>query len=168
MKKLEEITKKLFEIFEIYIPMVAFLVMFVCFLVVIAYRYIFHASIKEIYEISVISFLWSCIIAASYGSRSEEHVSFTIIYNKLSEKKKLAYRLIGNIFIVATFLILCPYAYESISFMAVKKSSVLGIHFNIIFAPFIFFVFLTLIHHITLLIKDIKQSKAILKGKDEI
>ena len=168
MKKIGIFINKFFNVIEIYIPMLAFIVMFLSFIIVIAYRYIFYASIKEIYELSIIMFLWSSIIAASYGSRSEEHVIFTILYNKVSERIKLIFRLCGNLLIIITFLILIPYAYESVSFMAIKKSSVLGISFSIIYCPFVLFVIFTPIHHIVLFFRDIRQSKAIWKGKNEI
>jgi TRAP-type C4-dicarboxylate transport system permease small subunit len=165
MRKSKKIIEKIFDVLEIYLPMVAFIILFVLFIVMIFYRYIFYAQIKWIYELSVVAFIWSSILAASYGSRTGKHVVFAIVYDALSEKKQLFFRIIGNTFIVVTFFILLPYAYNSVSFLKIKKSPIVKLPFSFIFFPFVIFVSLTLIHHIYLLVKDVALTVKLLKGK---
>ena len=168
MKKVNAICNKIFDIFEIFLPIVTFIILFISFVILIAYRYIFHASVVWLFELNIIAFVWCSIFAASYGSRTGEHVSFTIIYDKLSEKAKLILRLISNLLVFIIFFILLPNAYNAISFLQVRKSMIIHIPFNIICAPFIIYIILTLIHHAVLFVKDIKLSIILLKGKVKV
>jgi TRAP-type C4-dicarboxylate transport system permease small subunit len=165
MKIIKNVVGKLFDIVEIYVPMAAFVCVFVTYIVIILYRYIFYASIDWINELNVLAFVWSAVFAASYGGRSGKHVMFTIIYDKISKKAQLAFRLIGNIFIIAIFIILLPYTCESVSYIAIKKTPIMKLPFSLVFLPFLSFVVLTIIHYAVFLIKDIKLSIALCKGE---
>lgn len=169
MKSLNGITEKIFDVIEIYIPMAAFIVVFVTYIIVIIYRYVFYGSILWINELSTVAYIWAAILAASYGSRTDTHVVFSIVYDTLSEKAKLICRLIGNLFVFVTFCILFPRAYDFIIFMGIRKSpSIKILSFSVVYFPFLVFVALTIMHHAVLLIKDIKLSIAVWKGKAEI
>ncbi len=164
---LKKVYNKTADFFELYIPGVFFIIMFIFYIVMIAYRYIFYKQISSIFELSVILFLWICVLSASYGGRSKKHIMFAILYDKVSEKIKLIFRLIGNLVIIITFIILIPFTYESNCFYAIKKSSMLKIPFNVIYFPFILFLISTLIHYFILFIKDIKLIKNLWKGQQK-
>lgn len=164
VRKLKTIALVIFDFIEIYFPMVSFVVVFVSFTVMIVYRYVFFASIQWMNEISIFAYSWCCILAASYGSRSGKHVVFSIVYDELSERKKLICRLSGNLFVLITFCLLLPYAYDFITFMAIKKSPVLKLPFSAAYSPFLAFVVLTLIHHAVLVVKDIRLAQKMWKG----
>ena len=168
MKIIRSMTNKIFDIFEIYLPTISFFVLFISFIILIAYRYIFHASMDWLFELNIIVFVWTSILAASYGSRTGDHVAFGIVYDKLSDIKKLIFRFIGNTFIIIIFIILLPNAYNTVNFMAMRKSPIMKIPFNYIYLPFMVFVVLTLTHHIIILVKDIKLVMKSLKGKAKI
>ena len=165
MKKLCIIANKLFDIFELYIPNAAFIVLIVSYIILISYRYIFYASMDWLYELNVVAFVWCSILAASYGSRSGKHVAFSIIYDKFSEKTQLILRLIGELLAVGLFFFLLPRAYNSIDFMAIRKTPIMAIPFNIVYFPFVIFVVLTLIHNVVLLSKDIKICIGMIKAR---
>ena len=164
MKGLKNAATKVFDFFEIYLSSVAFIIMFICFVLLVFYRYLFHDQLNEVFELSTIAFLWMSILAASQGGRTGEHVVFTIVYDKLSEKGKLVCRLIGDLFIIVTFSIIIPYAYDSISFLHGKRSRLTEIPYNIVFLPFIIFVVLTAIHYTIQLVKDIGLLTKLKKG----
>lgn len=168
MKNVKNIFEKIFDIIEIYLPMAAFICVFITFVIMILYRYIFYAAIGWINELNVIAFVWCGIFAASYGGRTEKHVMFPIVYDKLSEKAKLVFRFVGNIFILVIFIILIPYTVDSLSFIAIKKTSIMKIPFSIVFLPFLFFIVLTVIHYIVSIIKDIKLGLSLRKGKTRV
>ena len=168
MSKFRVVIKKVFDFIEIHFPAANFTVLFLCYVIMIAYRYIFYASLSWIYEISLIAFVWCCLFTASYGSRAGKHVAFTILYDKFPEKGKLIIRLIGNLFVFVMFVILLPYSFDYLSFAGERKSSIIGIPYNFIYFPFIVFVVLTLIHYIFMLVKDIRQINKLWKGRPEI
>ena len=128
----------IFDIIEIHLPSLLFFVLFVFYVLMIAYRYIFHKQFNDIFELSVVIFLWCSLLSASYGGRTGKHIMFTILYDQLSEGSKLAFRIISNLFIVVTFTFLVPYAYECLSFSACKSTSILKIPYTIVDLPIIF------------------------------
>ena len=91
-----------------------------------------------------------------YGSRSGEHVSFDILYDVVSDRKQILFRIVGDLFIFVTFIILLPHAFSSVQVMEMKKSSIMKIPYDLLYSPFLVFIILTLIHKGVALIKDFK------------
>lgn len=151
------------DICEVYLPSLIFIFMFLSYVVLIVYRYVFKASFDWLYELNIMSFMWCGIFAASYGSRTDTHVKFTILYDRLPEKMKLALDIVTNLAIVVTFSIIFPKAWKNLLFQGVRKSSILKIPYDLVFAPFISFMVLTVLHHLILLVKNILT----LAGKGE-
>lgn len=163
MKKFE----RLLDVLELYLPMVLFVVMFISYIVLIAYRYVFYAAIQWLNELSIITYSWSIIFASSYCERKGLNVSFSVVYDKLPERAQLIMRLIGNTFIAVTFAILLPYAYDFVNFMSIRKTPVMKVPFNIVYMPFVFFVVMTLLHLVVKIVKDVlklTRGKNVEKG----
>lgn len=154
MKKIDSVYQKMSDFFEIYLPCCAFVVLFISYVIMILYRYIFNAQVNEIYELSMIAFVWTVVLAASYHSRLDDHIMFTILYDKLPEGGRRVLRMVGNGIIVLFMVIILPHAVKSVSFLAIKRSSLMKIPFNVIYAPFIVYLILTAAHHFFLLLKD--------------
>ena len=166
--EMKKAVKIILNFIEIYLPTIAFLVVFVTYLIMIFYRYIFHAQLSQVYEINSIAFVWCSVFAATYGLRRDGHVVFGILYDKAKEKTKLAFRLIGNFSIFCLFITALPYVYNTIMFAGKRKSSVLGLPFSVIFFPFLIFVVLIIIGYAILLVKDFKLCIEKKKGKAKI
>ena len=166
MKTLKRAYELISDTLEVYLPCVSFVVVFATYVIMIVYRYIFSAQINWIYELSMIAFVWTVVLSASYCSRKNEHIVFTMLYDLMGEKGKLIFTILGDLFIVVIMSILFPKAVEAVSFLAIKKSPLLKIPFNIIYSPFIVFNFLTILHHLIELIKslgkllDVKKEDA--------
>ena len=147
MNLIKNLYKRALDFLEVFIPCVTFSVLFVTYVIMIIYRYLFHAQINWIYELSMIAFVWTVMLAASYASRKEDHIMFTMLYDRLSPKGQLICRILGDIIIVIFMLVLLPKPYAAIRFLAIKKTPLLKIPFNIVFAPFLAFNILTILHH---------------------
>ncbi len=143
------------DVLEVYLPALIFIFMFLSYVVLIVYRYVFRASFDWLYELNVMSFVWCGIFAASYGSRADSHVKFTILYDRMPEKVKLMMDIITNLAIIILFALIFPNAWKNLLFQGVRKSSILKIPYHIVFCPFISFMVLTILHHVILLSKNI-------------
>ena len=159
---------RIFDLIELYFPAIAFTTVFITYLIMIFYRYIFHAQLAFVYEFNAISFVWCITLAASYATRKDIHVKFEILYDKLNEKMKLFIRLTGNLLVLLLFVIMLPYVYKSVIFHGIKSSSIIGISFTIIYFPFVILTVLTIIHHIVYIVKDVKWGYKMLRGKDKV
>ena len=90
------------DVVEIYLPVAAFLIMFVTFILQVFFRYVIRQPLTWTQEIIVIGFIWTVIFGACYTMRSGSHVKFTLIYDRLTPKKAAVTRLLGNVIIIIT------------------------------------------------------------------
>lgn len=152
------------DIIEVYIPSGIFIFLFVTYAILIFYRYVLRSSIDWMYELNSFAFVWCGIFAASYGSRKLTHVQFTILYDRLSPGVQRVMRIVGNLLIVVLFVLVFPKAVSNLKFMAVRKSSILKLKFDKVYAPFLVYMAMTVIHHALHVVKDVID---IVKGRKE-
>ena len=150
---------KLIEIVEVYVPTVCFAILFMAFITQIFFRYVLNQPLTWTYEITVAAYTWVAILTASYARKTDENVVFGVVYDKVSPKVQIIFRIIGNIFIVTTYAILLYPAYKQIQFSAYRSTSVLKIPLNIVFFPFLIFLILIIFYSIIDIIKDLNKIK---------
>ena len=143
--------------FNISLPTIAFAVLFSVFIVQIVFRYFFNHPLTWTYEVTVVAYTWVALLAAGYARKVNEHVVFSVIYDKLNAKWQALFRILGNILITVTYIILYVPAYNSITFLSYKHTSVLKIPLNIVFFPFMVFLTFVIIYSIIDIITDIKK-----------
>jgi TRAP-type C4-dicarboxylate transport system permease small subunit len=141
---------------ELYIPVCAFFVMFLTFVVQIFARYLFNNPFTWAYEVTVIGFSWTVIFGACYAMRSRSHVVFTLIYDLLSPKKAAVTRFLGNIIILVTFALLLVPSMNYIKFMNFQSTAVFKVKLSWIFSPFVYFLFSIILYTIEEVIEDYK------------
>lgn len=127
------------DLFEIYIPVAAFSIMFIVFILQIFFRYFLNDPLTWPYEVTIFGFIWTTILGACYARRAREHVVFGIVYDKMKPRGQLVFRLLGNALICVGLIIAFGPTYNYIQFMAFQKSTVLKIPFDIAYSPYIVF-----------------------------
>ena len=142
MAVLKRMGSLILDVIEIYIPTLTFAIMFVVFIVQVFYRYFLNNPLTWPPEIISLTFIWTTVLGACYAQRLGDHVAFTIVYDRLSAKGQLFFRLIGNTFVASAFIIALQPTYEYVTFMSFKKSTVLKIPYSVIFFPFLIFLIL--------------------------
>ncbi len=152
-----KIGKFILDLFEIYIPSIAFSVMFVVFILQIFFRYFLNNPLTWPYEVTIFGFIWTAILGACYARRLGIHVVFGIIYDMLNSFWQLIFRLSANTLVFASFIIAFYPTYQYISFMSFQKSTVLRIPFSVAFAPYMVFTILILGHTTYDLVIDLKK-----------
>ena len=96
MNKKKSLWSWLLDILEIYIPAALFMILFICFLVGIFFRYVIKNPQSWSFELSTVAFLGSVILAGCLADRFGEHISFDMIYDRRTEKTKTIMRIISN------------------------------------------------------------------------
>lgn len=125
---------------ELYIPICAFLIMFVVFVIEIAARYVFNNPLPWAYEVTVMCYLWLVILGACFAYRDRSHVTFTLIYDKLGTKGKAVCALLGNVLMLIAFIAMFIPSVDFIMQMKIQVTSVFKIGLNIVYLPFIPFM----------------------------
>lgn len=157
MKKAYEVA---LDIIELYVPAVTFVTMFVIFILQILFRYALNSPLTWAYEATVLTFIWTTLLAACYMRRKFRHIMFTMFYERRSVRVQMAFRLIGNLLVLlacaASFLPTLDY----VRFISADKSPVLRIPFSIGFFPVLVFVALIGLHSLEDIIRDIRSAVA--------
>ena len=161
MKKCKKIIKKFLDVLEVWLPSATFFAVFIMYIMMIVYRYILNWKISELFEATQILYMMLAMTAASYAGRTGRHVVFPLVYNKVSAKMKNIFRLISSAVVVVLAGMMIAPSWESISFIAKKKTSILKVPFNIVYMPFLIFMVLSMIYYVIEFIKELR----ILMGK---
>jgi len=121
-----KIGKLFLDITEIYIPAIAFSLLFIAFLIQVFFRY-FLVPLTWPLEFTLMMFIWSTLFGACYAMRDDTHVRFTLIYDNAAPKVKFWMRIIGNLMLLISFIIAFIPTYNWVNFMSFKKSNVLKV-----------------------------------------
>lgn len=147
MKKCKTIILTLLDVLEVWIPSMIFLAVFVMYMMMIVFRYILNWKISVLFEMTQILYLMCAMLAASYGGRTDRHVVFPLVYNKVSKKCRNIFRLTADAVVVVLAGMMIGPSWEAISFIARKKTSILKVPFHIIYMPFLIFMVLSMIYY---------------------
>jgi len=139
-KNIKKIWRFLVDLIEIYLPVVSFFSMFLAFILQIFTRYILGSQVEWTYEVTVIGLMWVVAFGGCYASRLREHVSFTMLYDKMGVKGRALTEIISNIFLISAFVIMFFPVLEFIDFMKIKKTAVMKVPISVLYAPFVFFI----------------------------
>jgi len=124
--------------------------MFLAFLLQIAFRYALNLPIGWTHEISVILWIWLVLWGASFVIREREEIRFDIIYGAVGPGPRRGMCIITAVILIALYGISLPAVFDYVTFMKVEKTSYLKIRFDWLFSIYIVFVVATIIRYIWL------------------
>lgn len=113
--------------------------MFSCFIIQIALRYVFNYPVGWTEETSVIAWIWGVLWGAVFVLRERDEIRFDIFYSAASEKTRCVFTVITGICAIALFAIALPAVWSYVSFMRVEKSAYLGIRLDYVFSIYLLF-----------------------------
>ena len=130
----------LIDIPEKYVSSLAFLTLFVVFVVQIFFRYVLNRPLIWPYEVSIFAFIWTAVLGACFAKRHNVHVVFSLVYDRMNPMGQLIFRLLGNFLIFSAFAIAIYPTFDFIKFMRIDKSVALKIPFDVAFGPYLVFM----------------------------
>ena len=143
------------DIIEIYIPIMAFLCIFACFLLQIVSRY-FFTPLMWPEELALISFLWVSLLGCLYAKRSDSMVSFTMIYDIVGPRAQRWFRIFGNAFLAIIFAISFKPSLDYVLFMSYKTSGALQIPLSLAYSCYMVFLVDIVIRYVVDVVADIR------------
>ncbi|MDI6863864.1 MAG: TRAP transporter small permease, partial [Pseudothermotoga sp.] len=93
-----KVLKKIKDIFQIHVPAVCVLILFLSMFSQVVLRYVFRHPSPEAFEISSYSFVWSVLLGAALANRYKNHIKFDIIYNKFPRKAQIVTDVFFDVF----------------------------------------------------------------------
>lgn len=158
-RKLAAVGKILLDVLEIYIPVLMFLTLFVCFLLGIVFRYVFKNPQSWTFEISSICYLAVGVLSWGIAHRTDDNVVFDMLYNKLSPKSKCILRVVNNLLIAVVAALLIVPSIKYVQSMAGLTAQTMPIPRGLIFVPFTVSFISAMVRSIHRLVLDILAIK---------
>ena len=144
------------DIFEIYIPILSFCILFISFVYSILARYVFNAPPAWATEVQVATYIWTVMLSAAYVRRLDKHVKFDILYDVLSDKWKCYFRIFRNLLMGICYIFLFV---ASISY--IDRYRTLSPYFRfpvkIYFCPIIYLSFSVMLYSFADVVRDIRS-----------
>ena len=122
------------------VPMVAFLVVFVTFMMTIICRYVLRFAIPWSYEVSILGYMYCMFFGSGIALKRDEHVVFSLLYDKLPPIGQLISKLVYNAAIIALLCIAFVPCFNSLM-ASTMKTGILKMPYKVVFAPFLWMVF---------------------------
>lgn len=162
MKKVSDFLR---DCVELYIPAVAFVVLFVVFVFQVFMRYVVRQPQAWTTEVEQMCFLWLVMLGACYCQRMKGHVTFTLLYDNLGVKGKALTAMLGNILItftcLITFLPSLNYVWGQLERQ--QMTTLLKIPKTVVFLPYVVFLAFIVVYAVM----EVYEEIMVLKGDEK-
>jgi C4-dicarboxylate transporter DctQ subunit len=134
-------------------------IMFLAFLLQIAFRYLLNFPIGWTSELTVIAWLWGVLWGAAFVVKEREEVRFDLIYGAFGARTRCIAGICTGIAIVALYAASLPATVDYVRFMKVERTAYLKIRFDHLFSIYVLFVVAVIVRYVWIL-------SQLLRGKD--
>jgi TRAP-type C4-dicarboxylate transport system permease small subunit len=114
-------------------------VMFVSFIVQIAFRYLLNLPTGWSSEVTVICWLWLVLWGAAFVVREREEIRFDIVYGSVSPPARRAMAVLTAVALIVLYGWSFPAVWDYVTFMKVQRTAYLGIRYDWLYSIYILF-----------------------------
>jgi C4-dicarboxylate transporter DctQ subunit len=125
-------------------------IMFIAFIIQIAFRYLINLPIGWTQELTVILWIWLVLWGAAFVVRETEEVRFDILYATATSRARRAMCVITAIALVALYSISLPAVVDYVTFMKVESSAYMKIRFDLLFSIYVVFAVAAILRYVWL------------------
>lgn len=153
--------KKIADFLGVIMPCIAFLAIFITFMITIISRYVFKTPVPWSYEISVLGYMYCMFFGVGKAMELDEHVVFSLVYDEMSPKVQCIFKIVYNLFLLFLLVVCFVPCCTSLTKMRMM-TGVLKIPYKIVFAPFIYMmaeIIIRTVINIVNVLKDMKNLK---------
>ncbi|MBQ7565258.1 MAG: TRAP transporter small permease subunit [Lachnospiraceae bacterium] len=136
--------RKILDILDIGVTSVAFIVIFVTFMISIISRYVLRIPVTWTYEISILGYMWTMFFGVGKAIENDQHVVFSLVYDKVSPKTKKIFLILYNVLLVVLLLIAFIPCIQAM-LKSTMTTGVLKLPYKLVFAPFFFMIIETIV-----------------------
>jgi C4-dicarboxylate transporter, DctQ subunit len=124
--------------------------MFLAFILQIAFRYLTDFQTGWTHELSVILWVWLVLWGAAFVISEREEIRFDIIYGAVRPDARRVMCIITALALIALYLVSLPAVVDYVTFMKVQKTAYLKVRFDLLFSIYIVFVVAVVIRYVWL------------------
>ena len=137
MKKFIEKFCKVWDFIGVYVPTLSFAVLFLCFMATMIMRYCLKISLSWGSELAILCYMWIMFWGSGYGLSHNDHVVFSLIYDRCSPKIQMIMKVFYSILMAGLMLWALPACIAAMG-RSNMITGVLKIPYKVAFAPFLY------------------------------
>ena len=126
-------------------------IMFVAFLLQIAFRYLLNFPVGWTAELTIIAWLWGVLWGAAFVVREREEVRFDLLYGTFGARARRIAGICTGVAIVALYAVPLPATVDYVRFMKVERTAYLKIRFDHLFSIYVLFVVAVIVRYVWIL-----------------
>jgi C4-dicarboxylate transporter, DctQ subunit len=134
-------------------------VMFVAFLVQIAFRYLFNFPIGWASELTVVCWLWLVLWGTAFVLKERDEIRFDLLYASVGRRVRIAMGIVCAVAVLVLYGMSFKATWAYVTFMKVEKASYLKIRMDWLFSIYVLFLVAVLVRYLWLLVQ-------LLRGRD--
>jgi C4-dicarboxylate transporter, DctQ subunit len=123
-------------------------IMFVSFLLQIAFRYLLNRPLGWTDEVTVLCWVWLVLWGAAFILSDKDEIRFDIVYELVPERTRRAFTVISSLALVVLFVVSLPASWNYVLFMKREKSAYLGMPFDYLYSIYIIFSVACIVKHV--------------------
>ena len=144
---MSRVLRRIFDIFEVYLPVAVFSVLLLSVFVQVFMRYVLNLPSPKLFEVSIYSFVWVIYLGGALATRYDQHMRFDLIYRSLGKKARKIVDVAFDLFTNAVLLVLVVPSFRYTFQVYPIKASALRIPWTFLLIVFPVFVVLVIIHN---------------------
>lgn len=114
-------------------------VIFVTFILQIAFRYIFGWPVGWTLEVITLAWMWLVLWGAAFVVTEQDDIRFDILYSSVSDRTRRIFSVVTGLTLVTIFGISLPAVVDYVTFMRVERVAYVGIRLDYAFSIYILF-----------------------------
>jgi TRAP-type C4-dicarboxylate transport system permease small subunit len=122
--------------------------MFVSFLLQIAFRYVLNQPLGWTEEVTVLCWLWVVLWCAAIVLADREEIRFDIIYTLVPPGVRRAFTVIASLAFVVLLLISLPASWNYVTFMKREHTAYLHLRLDFMYSIYVIFVVACVAKHV--------------------
>jgi len=122
-------------------------IMFVAFIVQIAFRYALNFPIGWTSELTVLTWLWVVLWGAAFVLKENEEIRIDLLYGAVGTGTRRAMTVIAGLALLVLYGASLPKTFDYVTFMKVEKTAYLKLRFDWAYSIYIVFVVAVLVRY---------------------
>ena len=132
--------------------------MFVSFLLQIAFRYVLNQPLGWTEEVTVLCWVWVVLWCAALVLSDREEIRFDIIYTLVPPGVQRAFTVLSSVAFVVLLLWSLPASWNYVAFMKREHTAYLHMRFDLLYAVYVIFAVAIILKHVGLAWRAIKGA----------
>ena len=123
-------------------------IMFVAFIIQIAFRYLFNFPVGWTSELSVIIWLYMVLIGSAFWLKEHEEIRFDLVAGSLGRRGRRTVAMLVAVAIVILYGMSLPATIKYVAFMKVESTSYLKIRLDVLYSVYVVFVVAVVVRYL--------------------